>query len=463
MTTRMSSRREHGLKLRGRRASPGTTLLRVLRLMLVVGSLIGGLLVAGTATAQATGSAAPSVAVPAYYWPGAEWDVLLRAGSQVRYIVVNPANGPGTQSSAAFVDVVARARAKGFTVVGYVDTAYGTRTDTAAQADIVNYRAWYGINQFFFDQTPSSCVSVPYYSALQTFVKQSPNGFIVLNPGTNPGECYLAVSNMVVNFEGSEASYEGWSPASYVANYGAERFWHIVYSVGAGNGAAVLTLASGRNAGFVYLTDDSMPNPFDRLPTPSLWQVQVSPSVVGGRDPAPQSASVPAAGVRPAAPPASAPPVVLTAMASVPPPPEVPPPAALPPSLSLPSISDTPTATSPTTDTPTATSSLPTNTDGGNLNDPSPPSLAFIVAPDAIRAVTHDQKIGAGTSKFILPGSPGSQRIGVPTLADAPRGARPPSSELSAPDQRRSSPTRTSTPPRRSFSLSPKSTSVRSR
>ncbi len=313
-------------------------------------ALCASVLVNATSVTTATAAGVPSVAVPAYYWPGVQWDALLNAGSEVKYTVLNPNSGPDTQVHAGFVDVVARARAKGFTVVGYVDTAYGTRAASLVEADIASYRLFYGINQFFFDQTPSACSSLPYYTALETFVQQSANGFIIHNPGTNPGECYLDVADIVVNFEGTETSYATWDPAPYVASYAANRFWNIVYDVTATNGSSLMNLASQRNIGFVYITDDGLPNPFDRIPVASLWQAQVpsarpprgaapqAPGVSsGGRGSAPQagpSVTTPTTVVPPSAPPlddAAAPPVVAPPVVVVPP--MVVPPMIVPPTI----------------------------------------------------------------------------------------------------------------------------------
>lgn len=441
MSWRCQQRSEH----RGWAASTAVGVSRI-AFGLVVGLVVGlfaGLGATGAAPAYAAGALSPSVAVPAYFWPGPEWDTLLRAGPEVRYIVLNPASGPGTRSVAEFVDVVARARAKGFTVFGYVDTAYGARAGASVEADIAKYRSWYGINQFFFDQTPSACTGVPYYAALQGFVKQSPNDFIVLNPGTNPDECYLTVSNMVVNFEGSEASYAGWTPAPYVANYGAERFWHIVYSVGGGNGAAVLTLASARNAGFVYLTDDAMPNPFDRLPTESLWRTQVPSSGAGGRNAAPQSPGGPTAGIRPAAPQASGPPPVVPA-AAVPAAAAFAPEFAIPPSttLSTSGPATLPQAITSPVGAPPASAPLP----------PAPPSAALDtselfpelttadartpsapIPPTTIAARLGLNSIGAVSNPPILALRP----VGGPTKVETARGRRQPLRTSSAPERRR--------------------------
>ena len=100
----------------------------IVTLTLALTVAFSGLTGRGWRRAEAAPGNQPSVAVPAYFWPGPEWEALLRAGSEVKYVILNPDSGPGTQSNADFIGVVARARIKGFVVVGYVDTAYGARS-----------------------------------------------------------------------------------------------------------------------------------------------------------------------------------------------------------------------------------------------------------------------------------------------------------------------------------------------
>ena len=228
----------------------------------ILAGAVGAVGVVVLAPRPARAAAAPSVAVPAYFWSSTEWDRMLVSSEQLRYVVTNPDSGPGTVSYPTFVNKVAAARAQGATVVGYVDTAYGARSLATVKADIDKFRTWYGVNAFFFDQTPYDCAQISYYQDLEDYVRAQVGGFTFLNPGMNPQECYLGVADVVVNFEGSEASYNAWTPAPYAAGYPADRFWHIVYSVDPSHAAALLSSAASRNGGLVFLTEQGMPNPF---------------------------------------------------------------------------------------------------------------------------------------------------------------------------------------------------------
>ncbi len=214
---------------------------------------------------------------------------MLVRSEELRYVVMNPDSGPGTVSYPSFVTQVAAARSQGATVIGYVDTSYGSRPLATVKADIDKYRGWYGVNAFFFDQTPYDCTEIAYYEDIETYVRAQDGGFIFHNPGMNPQECYLDVADVVVNFEGSESSYDAWTPAPYAAGYPADRFWHIVYSVDPAHAAALLSSAASRNGGLVYLTEQNMPNPFSVIPTDTLWLAQ-TPSR-GGRTSAPQASA----------------------------------------------------------------------------------------------------------------------------------------------------------------------------
>ena len=242
----------------------------------------------------------PSVAVPAYFWADDQWGRLLSGSTEVSYVILNPESGPGSMSYATFETKVATARSQGVTVLGYVDTGYGSRSTASVQADITKYRTWYGVNAFFFDQTPTACSELPYYEALSAFVRSQPNGVVFHNPGTNPGECFLSAADVVVNFEGSEASYAGWTPSAYTSSYPANRFWHIVYSVDPSHAAALLGSAADRQGGLVYLTEQGLPNPYSLIPNAVLWSAQ-TPSVTT-RPPAPQAGSGTTTPGRPSAP-----------------------------------------------------------------------------------------------------------------------------------------------------------------
>ena len=96
---------------------------------------------------------------------------MLVGSEELRYVVLNPDSGPGTVSYSTFVTKVAAARSQGATVVGYVDTGYGGRALASVKTDIDRYRAWYGVNAFFFDQTPYDCSAIAYYQDVEDYVR----------------------------------------------------------------------------------------------------------------------------------------------------------------------------------------------------------------------------------------------------------------------------------------------------
>jgi Spherulation-specific family 4 len=239
----------------------------------VVASLIGAtLLSANFSNAQA--AVRPSVGVPAYFWTVTDWDTVVAAPT-VSYVILNPESGPGTQKWDQFAMSVTAAKASGKTVLGYVSTNYGNRAIADVKADIDTYRLWYGINTFFFDESPYDCTNIAYYAELRTYVNAQANPFTFINPGVNPLECFTDVADGIVNFEGSEAQYANWSPAAYVASHPTTKFWHIVYDADPTHGSDLVNTAADRNAAVVYLTDDTLPNPWDRLPAVALWSAQI--------------------------------------------------------------------------------------------------------------------------------------------------------------------------------------------
>ncbi len=92
-----------------------------------------------------------------------------------------------------------------------------------------------------------------------------------INLGIQTNQCYLQAqaADVFVNFEGSYATYVnayGSNPA-WVDSAPASRFWHLVYATP--DSAAMrhaICLSKQRNAGYVYVTNDVLPNPWDTLP-----------------------------------------------------------------------------------------------------------------------------------------------------------------------------------------------------
>ncbi len=222
---------------------------------------------------NAPGASAQStlkIGVPAYFWPGGHWDRIVAGSADISIAVANIATGPGAAKNTAFVAQFGAARSAGIKLFGYVDTNYGARSTAMVKTDIANYKSWYGITDIFFDETPWACDSTAYYADLQSVVHANA-GVNILNPGGSSQECWAPFGDQIVNFEGSAVTYDTWSPDAWTNQYPASKFWHIVYGTLGPQVANVVSKTKLRNAATVFVTDGIMPNPFDRMPDPTVW------------------------------------------------------------------------------------------------------------------------------------------------------------------------------------------------
>lgn len=249
----------------------GRLLATALAVVSIVGFLIGS---ATVGLAAPPGTACPQIAVPSYFQPGALWD-RATTGSvpSAGILIANPNSGVGTSKSSAYVAAVTRAKAAGTRVLGYVYTSYGARSVATVEAEIARYQSWYGITDIFFDEVSASATRLPYYLTLANYVHATTGSIVMLNPGIVPDQGYLGIGDIVVTFEGNYNTYVNAVSPSWVNNYPANKFQSIVYGVSATNLPNAMNLARSRNVGWVYVTNDNLPNPYDSLP--SYWSQEV--------------------------------------------------------------------------------------------------------------------------------------------------------------------------------------------
>lgn len=230
---------------------------------------------AGSAPANAQSQ---RIAIPSYFYPGPVWKQAVASGPVVALTIINPGSGPGTHQDPLYASTVKEAQARHITVLGYVDTAYSKRKPADVLADVKLFRDWYHVDGIFLDEASNTLPGVPYYKALYKTIKAgAPKGLIVLNPGCPTIEEYLGAGDVLCTFEQDGATYrDHFVGAAWTAKHPASRFWHIVYNVG--NTADMLrtvTLTKQRNAGWVYITPDTLPNPYDTLPDADYWHAEI--------------------------------------------------------------------------------------------------------------------------------------------------------------------------------------------
>lgn len=225
--------------------------------------------------------ASQQLAIPSYIYPcnaasGCYWTQLLNGSPTVGIAIINPNSGPGTALDTNYRDQVLRARAQGVKILGYVHTSFGRRGLPTVKAEVDRYYTWYAVDGIFVDEASTNCWQRKYYINLNSYIKArggTTHDLVALNPGTHTSECYLTAqtADIFVTFEGSFSSYQSWQMQGWEANYPAQRFWHLVYATTEAQMPQAVCLSKQRNVGYIYVTPDVLPNPWDTLPTGSYW------------------------------------------------------------------------------------------------------------------------------------------------------------------------------------------------
>jgi hypothetical protein len=221
--------------------------------------------------------AAKSV-IPAYFYPGSAWNAFMSssAAAKTHSIVANPNNGPGSSIDSNYKSYIAKAQAAGVKVLGYVATTWGARATSAVNADIDRWYSWYKVDGIFFDEGAVTSNKVSYYQTITNYVKsKSSKNFVMINPGTYyQTSAYVNIADSHMVWENAYSAYTSFSMPTWVRNYPAEKFCHVVHSTPSSKMANAISLAKSRNVGYLFVTDDVMVNPYDRMP--AYWTSFVS-------------------------------------------------------------------------------------------------------------------------------------------------------------------------------------------
>jgi hypothetical protein len=222
---------------------------------------------------------APRLVVPAYFRPDTrpdDWQLLAKHAQQVRLVILNLANGPGTRPDPAYHSALGRLREVGVAVAGYVDTNYGRRPVPEALADLDNFLEWYAVSGVCFDRVSVSAQDLGYYAGLSRDARRAGARVVLFNHGAHPLEAYAEHANLLGTFEGPWRAYVRLAVPRWTRSRPASTFYHVIHSVPRENFDHAFLLAIRRRAGSVYVTDRGGANPYDELPAgglqpESLW------------------------------------------------------------------------------------------------------------------------------------------------------------------------------------------------
>lgn len=190
--------------------------------------------------------------------------------------IMNPDSGPGLTADPNYVSAVNALRTAGGKVLGYVATEYATMTLAYVEAEIDDYRSLYNVDGIFVDEMTSdtSAADLQYYQAIDDYVHAEQPGWIVVGgAGTSTPPAYTQVADVLVEFENDTSAYgDSYTPPSWETNYPASRIANIVYNVAsAATMESYVAQAESQHAGWLYVTDDTQPNPY--VPCPATGTI----------------------------------------------------------------------------------------------------------------------------------------------------------------------------------------------
>src|SRR5579885_98509 len=214
------------------------------------------------ATADPTG-----VMVPLYTYPGQTWDTVIQAKNANPAVpvvaIINPSNGPGSYDP-NYASGITSLKQAGIIVLGYVFTGYGSRDAGSIESDINSYKNWYGVNGIFFDEMSNVAGQEGYYKNLSEYAKSQGLAMTVGNPGADTAASYIGTMDNII-------IYENWGlpTSTYLAgwhtSYSKDNFAIIPYGVSSLDSSYVAAAAA--YVKYIYITDDSLPNPWDSVPS----------------------------------------------------------------------------------------------------------------------------------------------------------------------------------------------------
>jgi len=233
--------------------------------------------------ANALGTIVPAYFYPSLLDPNNPWHDLLDAVNQIPVIaIINPNNGPGSSKNADYEQAIQKihnvkennANTQRGKAIGYVFTSYGTRAMTACKDDIDAYYRFYEVDGIFIDEMSTASDRVEFYRELYAYIRQKDSHAIVVgNPGTDTIQKYTDITHILNLFEQYEG-FKEWAPNDWIKTKSPDHFSTFIYNVSDPNSMIkYINLAEDKNIGWIYITDDILPNPWDTHP--GYWKEEV--------------------------------------------------------------------------------------------------------------------------------------------------------------------------------------------
>ena len=221
-----------------------------------------------------------SLIIPGYKYPTTwtsdpYWDTVTGTnGAHVPFVIVNANSGPGTATNPDYETQLANNAAANIRNIGYVALSYGSKSFSDVTAEIDAWHSLYdNVSGIFLDEYSANAAEACDAAAVYNYIKTKyPSDTIIANPGVHIDAAVAPYADIFVTAEMSASNYLGAGYTAPTSNFETDpnnqnRIMHIIHSVANSDYAAVLDKTRQENAAFVYITDDTMPTPYDALTT----------------------------------------------------------------------------------------------------------------------------------------------------------------------------------------------------
>jgi len=186
-------------------------------------------------------------------------------------VILNPSSGPGGSTDGNYEAAIKRLQGANIKVLGYVSTNYAATAIATVKADVDGWKTYYpGVNGIFYDEMTfeDDQDDIDYYEELNRYAKSEGMPLVVTNPGAPFSGNYQRdnVADIIIGWENSSfptlvQAKEDFANGAF--DYPLNKRGAIVHGQVSYDTAEALQLS--KYYGWIYITDDVSPNPYDAI------------------------------------------------------------------------------------------------------------------------------------------------------------------------------------------------------
>lgn len=233
-----------------------------------------------TNAVQASGIIIPLYIYPANIWTNTAYNEIVTLAKTYKRVpvicIINPSNGPGDPSVGVdgnYTVAINILHGAGIKVIGYVHSSYtGIPLSTVEQVVATWQKMYPAIDGIFCDESTyaNDPASLLYYQNLNAYIKSLGFSYTILNPGAPFAGQYQSsdCADIIIGWESSviptlTQMQEDWMGGA--VEYSVYKRGCLLYGQSTLDTSLLQRLAM--YYGWVYITSDVLPNPWDTLPS----------------------------------------------------------------------------------------------------------------------------------------------------------------------------------------------------